>query len=312
MLPDIHRRIVNAKYVFERAMGFQGESAEMSLSVALLLAHDAVELLMLAVLDHVGAKPNARRNFMDFWPDMKQATSQEPPDLIPMDALNKLRVGLKHNGNLPHAQTVRDLIPRCKGFFENVLHAFCQLQYEDVSLLDLLEDAEVVSLLKKSEQAFQSEDKLSAMLNLKFAFDKIERPEGKILPILESPQKPSVPYELRGFGIDRYIDQLHSFLDECAKSTNAIMLKIDRLQYAAYLRVGPYIQWTMDGRPHIRSSHAFESLTREEFDRWKAFVVDYAFKAADVYIPYVRTREWDGAPREYFVRPTSSEGSSQP
>ena len=50
MLPDIHRRIVNAKYIFERATGIQTEDAEMSLSIALLLAHDAIELLMLAVL----------------------------------------------------------------------------------------------------------------------------------------------------------------------------------------------------------------------------------------------------------------------
>jgi hypothetical protein len=312
VLPDIHRRIVNAKYVFERAESVQAESAEMSLSIALLLAHDAIELLMLAVLDHVGAKPNARRNFMDFWPDMKQAISLEPPDLIPMEALNKLRVGLKHNGNLPHAQTVRDLIPRCKGFFENVLNAYCQLQYEDVSLLDMLPDAEVISLLKKSEEAFRSGDKFSAMLNLKFAFHKIERPEGKILPILEAPEKPSTPYELREWGIDKYLGQLHSFLDECAKSTNAIMLKIDRLQYAAYLRLGPYILWTMDGRPHIQYSDTFESLPREAFDKWKAFVVDYAFKAADVYIPYVPVRQGAGAPREYFVRPTSSEEPSQP
>ena len=189
MLPDIHRRIVNAKYVFERAISIQAENDEMSLSIALLLAHDAIELLMLAVLDHVGAKPNARRNFMDFWPDMKHATSQEPPDLIPMEGLNKLRIGLKHNGNLPHAQTVRGLVPRCKGFFENVLNAYCQLQYEDVSLLDMLPDAEVISLLKKSEKAFQSGDKLSAMLNLKFAFHKIERPEGKILADSRSARK---------------------------------------------------------------------------------------------------------------------------
>jgi hypothetical protein len=307
VLPDIHRRIVNAKYIFERATSIQAENAEMSLSIALLLAHDAIELLMLAMLDHVGAKPNTRRNFMEFWADMKQATGQQPPDLIPMEALNKLRVGLKHNGNLPHAQTVKDLIPRCKGFFENVLNAYCQLRYDDVSLIDMLPDAEVISLLKKAEEAFIAGERFEAMLNLKFAFHRIERPDGKILPFLEAPKKPSVPYELRQTDLDQYLVQLHSFLNECAKSTNAILLKIDRLQYDAYLRVGPYIQWTMDGRPHVHCSDTFESLSREDFDKWTAFVIDYAFKAADVYIPNVSDRYWDGAPREYFVRPTATE-----
>jgi hypothetical protein len=307
MLPDIYRRIVNAKYIFERAISIQNESAEMSLSIALLLTHDAIELLMLAVLDHVGAKPNARRNFMDFWPDMKLATSQEPPDLIPMESLNKLRVGLKHNGNLPHAQTVRDLIPRCKGFFENVLRAYCEMQYDDVSLLDLLHDAEVVSLLKKSEEAFQAGDKQLAMLHLKFAFHKIEMPDGKSLPVLQAPQMPSVSYELRQFGIDKYLRQLHSFLDECARSTNAMMLSIDRLQYAAYLRESPYIHWTADGRAHVQSRRDYQDLTEETFDKWKAFVVDYALKAVDVYVPYAPPSPWGGTPREYFIRSTSNE-----
>jgi uncharacterized membrane protein len=53
MLPDIHRRVVYAKYVLERADKMQAESNEMSLSIALLLMHDAIELLMIAVLDHL-------------------------------------------------------------------------------------------------------------------------------------------------------------------------------------------------------------------------------------------------------------------
>lgn len=302
MLVDIQRRIVNAKYIFEKAVAIQSEPSDMNLSIALLLAHDAIELLMLAVLDHVNAKPNARRNFMDFWPEMKLVTSVEPPDLIPMEALNKLRVGLKHNGNLPHSQTVRDLIPRCKGFFENVLKAYCGLNYQDVSIIDMLPDPEVISLLKKSETDFESGDQFNAMLNLKFAFHKIERPEGKILPFLKAPEAPSVPYELRDFGIAEYLRQLHSFLEESAKTTNAMLLKIDRLLYARYLEEGPYIQWTMDGRPHVHSRDDYQGLTREEYERWKSFVIDYAFKAIDAYIPYMRGRQWDGAPREYFLR----------
>jgi hypothetical protein len=305
VIVDIQRRIVNAKYIFEKAVAIQMEASDMSLSIALLLAHDAVELLMLAVLDHVNAKPNARRNFMDFWPEMKQATSIEPPDLIPMEALNKLRVGLKHNGNLPHPQAVHDLIPRCKGFFENVLKAYCGIKYEDVSIIDMLPDPEVVSLLKKSESDFTSGDKLSAMLNLKFAFHKIERPDGKILPFLEAPKAPDVPYELREFGVDKYFRQLHSFLDECATTTNAMLLKTDRLQYAAYSKEGPYIQWTMDGRPHVHYRDDYQSLTREDYEKWKAFVIDYAFKAVDAYVPYVRNPQWDGDPREYFIRKES-------
>src|ERR1700728_3911797 len=100
MLPDILKRIVNAKYILERAARIQAESNEMSLSISLLLIHDAVELMMIAVLDHLQVPSKTKREFMDFWPDIKKAGHPEPPDSVPMSSLNKLRVGLKHNGNL--------------------------------------------------------------------------------------------------------------------------------------------------------------------------------------------------------------------
>jgi hypothetical protein len=94
MLPDVQRRIVNAKYVLERAATLQAESNEMSLSISLLLMHGAIELVMLAVLDHLKVATKSRREFMDFWEDIKQAGPQEPPDRIPMESLNKVRVSL--------------------------------------------------------------------------------------------------------------------------------------------------------------------------------------------------------------------------
>jgi hypothetical protein len=114
VLAEVHRRIVNSKYIFERSEILLSDGHEMSTSLALLLTHDAIEMLMLAVLDHIGGKSG--RNFMDFWPEMKVATGKEPPDRIPMESLNKLRVGLKHSGNRPHDQTVKDLAIRSKGF----------------------------------------------------------------------------------------------------------------------------------------------------------------------------------------------------
>ncbi len=125
MLPDIHRKIVNAKWGLERAATIQSENSEMSFSASLLLLHDAVEMLMIAVLDHLEMRVSPRREFKDFWNEIKQAGQSEPPDFIAMKSLNKLRINLKHYGTLPNPKAVRDLLPRARGFFENVLNAYC-------------------------------------------------------------------------------------------------------------------------------------------------------------------------------------------
>lgn len=289
MLPDIYRRIVNAKYVLERAAGIQSESNEMSLSISLLLMHDAIELLMLSVLDHLNAGGKKRREFMDFWSDVKQAGFSEPADFIPMESLNKLRVGLKHNGNLPNPQTVRELLPRARGFFENVLTSYCQIAYANVSLIDLISDQEARTILVRACERFKAGDKPSAMTDLKIAFHKLENPGGKHLPKLHAPKKPSLPHEMTRAGWGNYLGQVHSFLDQCASRTNALMFGIDPVRYANFVRTGPDVQWSMAGTPIVTHWGTYEEVSLDKFEDLISFLIDYALKVSVVYIPSAST-----------------------
>jgi|ERR1700733_339931 len=297
MLPDIHRRIVNAKYVFEKAVGIQAENNEMSLSISLLLMHDAIELLMIAVLDHVKASTKKKRDFMDFWADMKQAGQVEPSDFIPMESLNKLRVGLKHNGNIPNPQTVRELIPRARGFFENVLSTYCNLRYNEVSLLDRIADTEVRDLLRGALVKFESNDKLGAMTDLKIALYKIEYPRDKYIPRIQAPKAPSIPslghklsdieYELK-----QYVRSLHEFLELSAARTNALTFDFDPLRYARFSKYGPAIYQTMDGAFHANHWGNYDDVTTAVFEELVEFLVDYSLKLRDVYQPIVHSRPY--------------------
>jgi hypothetical protein len=112
---DIARRVILAKYILERAERVLQVGDEMGASTSLLLMHDAIELLMLAVLDHLKIHVKPKREFMDFWSEVKQAGLAQPPDSIPMQSLNKLRVGLKHNGNTPNPKQVFGAIYKNKG-----------------------------------------------------------------------------------------------------------------------------------------------------------------------------------------------------
>ncbi len=255
----------------------------MSLSISLLLMHDAVELLMLAVLDHLQVAPKKKREFMDFWPDIKQAGHHEPPDFVAMESLNKLRVGLKHNGNLPRPQTVRDLLPRVIGFFENVLKAYCGLSCSDVSLIDLVRDREVCSLLHDAQNRFASGDKPEALRNLKIALRKVEHPEGKHLSLLQAPAKPSLPTEMARAGWGEYLDEVHSFLRESALRTNAVMLGFDPVRYASFSRNTPQIQWSSSGRITVNHSSTCTTVSEHDFTEMINFLIDYALRVNEAY-----------------------------
>src|SRR5438552_1723013 len=98
---DIRKRLLYAKYLLFRANNAQTERNELAVAASLLLMHDASELLMLAVSDHLKL---AKWEFMGFWEEVKKSGKTEPGHKIPMGQLNSLRVGLKHKGTLPHAQ----------------------------------------------------------------------------------------------------------------------------------------------------------------------------------------------------------------
>jgi hypothetical protein len=285
MLPDTHKRVVNAKYVLERATMLQAESNEMSLSISLLLMHDASELLMLAVFDHLGITPKKRREFMDFWPDIKAAEHPEPPDFVAMESLNKLRVGLKHSGNLPHPQTVRDLLARVKGFFENVLQAYCGLSYSDVSLIDLVPDQDVRGLLRGAQKKFFAGSKSEALTDLAFALRKVEQPNGKRLPLLQAPAKPRLSNEMARAGWEAYLDQLHSFLNQSAFRTNAIMLGVDPIRYAYFARNTPHVNWSFSGQPQVVHWGTYEAVSEQDFTEMVQFLVDYALRVSEAYVP---------------------------
>lgn len=279
--PDVLRRLVNAKLVMHRAVGFRNQSSDIDLSIALLLAHDAVELLMLAVLDHLAIAPQKNREFLSFWIEIK---SPSPPDKGAMAALNKLRVNFKHYGILPHPTEVRELITRAVGFFENVLRLYCDLSYEDISLADLILDPAVRNQLNEARLKFLAGEKDAAMIDLQIALHRVEQPEGKFLPRLAAPEAPSLPNDLQRAGWGRYLDQLDVFLDQTATATNALIRGVDPFRYLDFVQAGPSIQWSVAGKPNVALTRTYRDLTIERFDQLSDFLIEYALRVSPAYV----------------------------
>jgi hypothetical protein len=116
--PDIRKRLLYAKYLLSRAKKDKNDRNELAISACLLLLHDATELLMLAVTDHLGI--GSKWGFMEFRDKGKQSGRKGPGHKVPMSQLNDMRVSLKHKGILPRPESVRDLFPRVEIFFEEV------------------------------------------------------------------------------------------------------------------------------------------------------------------------------------------------
>ena len=198
---DVKKRLLYTKFLLSRARGALSERNELALAVALLLMHDAAEMLMLAVADHLQVPMPKKWDFMDFWTEIKKC-HPEPPQRLAMESMNKMRVALKHNGVLPHGQTVRDFLPRMQAFCEDVANAYLNgLKFSEISLVDLVDNADVRGLLAESRIAFTNGDKEEAFIKLKVAFDTLDRQLPKEVPLIQDlPYTPfAVPNEIRRF-----------------------------------------------------------------------------------------------------------------
>ncbi len=286
MHPDIYRRLVNAKYVLEKAAVAQRENNEMSQAISVLLLHDAVEMLMIATLDHLNVNGSKKkREFMDFWGLVKQGGHPDAPDKAAMESLNTIRIGVKHKAIIPSSRDIRDLLTRTRGFFDNVLALYCSFSYAEISLIDLVADPDVRGILLAARKKFSDGDKSHAMVDLRLAFDKVRQPAKRELPEIQPPRVPDLAPELRRAGWGRYLDQLHGFLQTNAIITNILMLGVDPGRYFDFTHSVPAIQRTMGKSYTIIYRLDYSSCPLDRFEELMGFVIEYALKISELYTP---------------------------
>jgi hypothetical protein len=278
--PDIRKRLLYAKYLLARARSAQAEQHELGIAVSLLLMHDAAEMLLLAVVDHLQVPMPKKWDFMDFWLEIKKA-HPEPPQRIAMESMNKMRVALKHNGTLPHAQTVRDFLPRMEAFCEDVSNWYLDgLDFRSLSLADLVGNEQARTLLTEAQAAFTTGKKQEAFVKLKVAFDTLERQLPHELPLLDKLSRlPSrVPQEVRKIAEDQ-----QKVVDRAIENVNMLMLGIDPIKYRFFSDLAPKVSWSVSGNYQVMIWKQYDNISNEVFEQCFDFVVEVSFKIGEVF-----------------------------
>jgi hypothetical protein len=276
--PDIRKRLLYAKYFLSRAKKDQNDRNELAVAACLLLMHDATELLMLAVTDHLGIGSNWK--FMEFWEKLKQSGHKEAGHKTPIGQLNDMRVSLKHKGILPRPQSVRDLFPRVEIFCEEVSQDLLGLDFGDLSLADLVADDEVRNALRDATQALSTGDKNQAFINVRIAFDKLHRLISQDAPLIDEPRRlRSSRSEIPSDAMDD-LYTLYDSVKECVETLNVSMLGIDPIRYTLFINNTPHISWTVSGLHQTMLSRDYNNLPDEVFHSCFEFVIDVALNAS--------------------------------
>src|ERR1700745_1168632 len=277
---DEASRLAFIRYLHHQAVQ-EGRLPEPQSSAAVLLLHDAVEAFLLLAAEHLGAA--APREFVQYWDVLSPAKLTSGVNLAVkqgMVRLNKVRVNLKHHGVQPGRAAIDQGLADAATFFAANTRLVVDIDYDQVSMADVIEQDQVRELVRRAEAAKANGDHISAMIALSDACELL------LLPRRSDSWRPSplrfgddirwwrldrAHNALRRSGNDRGID-IHvndrQFLAEHIGTITKIVEALQAearvttlgLDYAAYLRfvsLTPANSDTMDGVRQYRAPKGY-------------------------------------------------------
>lgn len=286
MTPDFVKRLSYSKYLLGRAKSLQQAGNELSSAEAALAAHDSAEMLMRVITDNLGASP--AREFMDFWKIVKEKMGVEPPHKGAMDRLNNLRVGFKHKGNLPNPSVVGDLMPSVAAFCKEITEQYLGLDYETVSLTDLIHNREAHEKVKEGEKAAAEGNFPGAMLALGIAFDRLDDEAHKkhSLGLIQQSYWDRLDHVHVG---ERYdpelaatlsLDKLRKSVQQVIDRVNMLILGIEPERLRRFSDATPVRNYAASGNMEVIWLRDPKTLGAEDFDFCHQFVIEFALRLA--------------------------------
>ena len=260
------KQLTYVKYLLNDAQEAIRSASPLVVAVGLLRLHDSIEMFQLAVLDKIGVESHG--GFMGFWEAVKNGTKTPLPYKDRFSALNKLRNAFKHQAILPNPDEVKGLADIVPSFFVEVCEGVLELDFDEVSLADLISDKEVRRHVKVAEELDQNRKGKDALAELAIAMDILLRTVREKVP--ERTRFSSELFRRRAVSYDLIVPRVFNEpglgrLSSLVESLKGIQSQIQEIQdvvemgawginldeYARFRGTTPIVQRTLLGESSI-------------------------------------------------------------
>lgn len=144
-----------SKYIFLRAEELADTNNPMACGLAISLFHDSVELLIWTVAKEVDANVNEKDAFIKIFEAIKEGKDNKEKKQLPLKAklieLNKARINFKHYGNMPAPTEAIKFLGYTEEFLRETIRLFFNLDFDAISMVDLITNVEIRNRLKEAE-----------------------------------------------------------------------------------------------------------------------------------------------------------------
>lgn len=162
----IIRRLAFIKYLYQIGVN-QSKQVDSIAGFSLMSFHDSIEMFLLLVAEHNNEKSD-NLSFMGFWDKFPALTLKES-----MRSVKDRRVNIKHKGLFPSKSDVEISRIGVTDFFNQNTKIQFGIEFEDISLLDLIDYDMVKLYLRKAQTALKDNDNINSLLNSAIAFREL-------------------------------------------------------------------------------------------------------------------------------------------
>jgi hypothetical protein len=134
------------------------------------LLQDAIEIFLLAALDHLNANVTARTEFAQCLDKINEATGDELPFRRRLLDINKVRIVSKHDGIPPNRKEIQGYVSDARKFLEQACRKVMNVDFWSVSLTRLLDEGQAKEFLLEAEAHFEKGDFLNCLISCRKAF----------------------------------------------------------------------------------------------------------------------------------------------
>lgn len=285
------QRLAFVRFLHEQGTAQSAQPEPMS-AAAILSFQDAVEHFLLVSADHLGVNLPSSMQFMQYWERLqpKLPAGQVLPSKQALNRVNKLRVDLKHHGNIPSPHAIAQAKADVTTFFTDATQMIFGVDFKTVDMVDLVAQPTISRLLHEAQTHFDADDIVFAMAGLAIAFRELlrlytdrRRVEGIGWPPFSFGR--DIPYfrldeDQRESAMARQLTELTETTRDLQRALKVISLGIDYTRYAYFNAMVPGVYDDKDGSTTIVVTDLDAATTADDYQQARLFVIESALQAA--------------------------------
>jgi hypothetical protein len=287
LTPLTVQRLAYIRFLYQEGIEQSRQPSILS-ARALTSFHDAVENFLGLVVEQLGVDVRKAPDFIQYWEVIKP--KYELPSKAAMKRLNDWRVALKHNGTFPSEHQIEQARTLVADFFATVTPKVFGVDFDSVEMVDLITQAETARLVREAQTHADAGDYVAAMAGLSLAFEELRKHYAGEHIEFEWAQKPfsfgpslSTFDEPRTPDGDRAVRRLYKLsviATEVREAMQVLSLGIDFPSYARFKAITPQVHGHYGGSYSYVVTNWLASLTADDYEWAKLFVVESALRAA--------------------------------